>query len=188
MLVILGAAVLGGVIGLLTGGRLKNLAEFHFRWWPLALLGLAMQLIPVSLNSQRGHLLGVGLLVGSYLVLIVFVLLNLEYRGLWIMAVGFVLNIAVITINGGMPVSNSALRTANGSGYRATLTDLREHGGAKHHLRRPDDDFTAISDVIPVGGPVHQVFSPGDMVALAGLAWVLAEATREPRAITRSPS
>jgi hypothetical protein len=181
MLVILGALAIGIVVGLLGGGSLRRLAEVQLRWWPLAIAGLGLQLIPVpSLPGRLDHWLAVGLLVASYLVLLGFVWANLRLPGFALMAVGFALNMLVISINGGMPVSDRALREAYGGGYRATLRDLTRHGGAKHHLERPDDVLTPLADVIPIGSPVRKVFSLGDLVALAGMAWVVGAATQGP--------
>jgi hypothetical protein len=94
--------------------------------------------------------------------------------------VGFALNILVISLNGGMPVGDHALRTASGSRYQETLHDLVATGGAKHHLQRPSDKLVPLTDVIPVGPPVRNVFSVGDLVALGGVAWVMAETTKGP--------
>src|SRR5438128_893625 len=56
MLMILGAIALGVVIGLLLGGSLTKLADVQFRWWPLAIGGLALQLIPIpSMRGQIDH-------------------------------------------------------------------------------------------------------------------------------------
>ena len=182
MLIIFGAIALGVVIGLSLGGSVTRLADVQFRWWPLAVAGLALQFIPVpgsAGSSQR--VLGLGLLFGSYGLLLVFVLANVRYAGFWLVAGGFALNVAVIAINGGMPVNDHALHIAYGSGYAATAHELRASGGAKHHLQRPDDDLIVLTDVIPEGVPVHNVFSAGDMIALVGVALVMAEATRGPR-------
>jgi hypothetical protein len=178
MLLIAGAVVAGILLGFALGGNLKDLADAHFRWWGLAVIGLALQFVPVPGSaSSAHHLLGVGLLMGSYALLIAFVLANVRYVGFWVVAAGFALNLLVIGVNGGMPVSDQALRSAYGPGYAATLHQLESSGGAKHHLRRPDDDLTAISDNIPIGTPVHNVFSLGDLVALVGVGWVMAQAT-----------
>ena len=179
VVIILGALALGILVGLLGGGSLRALAEVHLRWWPLAILGLALQLLPVpSLPGRLDHWLAVGLLVISYFVLLAFVGANLRLSGFTLMAAGFALNMLVISINGGMPVSDQALREAYGGGYRTTLRDLTRHGGAKHHLERPDDVLTPLADVIPIGPPVRKVFSVGDLVALAGMAWVVGAATQ----------
>lgn len=176
MLLILGAVVAGILIGLALGGSLDSLAGIRFRWWPLALIGLAMQLIPVpALRGQADHWLSVALLSGSYGVLLLFVALNLRFRGFALVGLGFALNFLVISLNGGMPVNDHALRLAYGSDYSNTVADLRANGGEKHHLSRPGDVLLPLSDVIPVGGVVHNVFSPGDVLSMVGIAWVLAE-------------
>jgi uncharacterized protein DUF5317 len=113
-------------------------------------------------------------------VLLAFVLANLRYVGFWLVGVGFALNILVISLNGGMPVGDHALRTASGSRYQETLHDLVATGGAKHHLQRPSDKLVPLTDVIPLGPPVRNVFSVGDLVALGGVAWVMAETTKGP--------
>jgi len=122
----------------------------------------------------------VALLLASYAVLLLFVAANFRYIGFWLVAAGFALNTLVIALNGGMPVNDHALREAYGSSYQGTRTSLLSTGGAKHHLARADDVLLPLSDVIPVGSPVHNVFSVGDMVAIFGVAWALAEATKGP--------
>jgi hypothetical protein len=176
-----GAVALGILAGLALGGNLRTLSDAHFRWWPLALVGFALQLVPVPERpGQLDHLLAVGLLIASYGVLLTFVLLNLRYSGFWLVGLGFALNTLVVVLNGGMPVSDHALHVAAGSEYGSTLHNLVTSGGAKHHLERPDDVLTQLTDVIPIGTPVHNVFSVGDLVALFGVGWVMAEATKGP--------
>jgi len=182
VLLILGAVLGGILVGLALGGTLTTLSNVRFRWWPLALLGLALQLAPVprleSLHAQ--HVAAVGLLIASYVVLLTFVALNFRLPGFSLIAAGFALNLLVISVNGGMPVNQRALEIAGGPRYLATVTDLLEHGGAKHHLARDDDVLLGLSDVIPVSWPTRNVFSVGDLIAMFGIAWVLAATTKGP--------
>ncbi len=181
MLLILGAIVAGVLIGLIMGGSLRQLAEIKLRWWPLALLGLALQLAPIpSMEGQLDHSLAVGLLIASYLVLLVFVVVNIRLPGFWLIAVGFALNALVISVNGGMPVSRPALQRAYGPKYGAILRDLQLNGGAKHHMSRPDDVLLPLTDVIPLGAPVNLVLSLGDVFFFLGVTWVIAAATKGP--------
>ena len=71
------ASMLGaGTAGLVLGGSIRQLAEIHLRWWPLALVGLALQLAPIpSMKGQMDHWLAVGLLIASYVVLLAFVVM-----------------------------------------------------------------------------------------------------------------
>lgn len=181
MLVILGAVVVGVLLGLALGGSITALSEAHFRWWGLAIAGFGLQVIPIA-TAWHGisHWLDVGLLVLSYVALLGFVVKNWRRPGIPLVTFGFALNFLVIALNGGMPVNDHALKQAYGSGYGPTLRELQEHGGAKHHLARADDVLTQLSDVIPIGSPVHRVFSAGDLISIVGITWVIAGATRGP--------
>jgi len=178
VILILGAVLLGLVIGLATGGSVKDLASVRFRWWGLVFLGLGLQLVPVpSRPGDNDHVVGVALLVGSYVALLVFVVANLRLPGFWLLAAGFACNLVLVAVNGGMPVSAGALRRAAGSNYSAMVASLRTERGARHHLVRPDDDLVALADVIPMRWPGPQVLSVGDVVWLLGTVWLVAGAT-----------
>jgi hypothetical protein len=180
VLLVLAVVVLGILVGLALGGSLRNLADIQLRWWPLAVAGLVLQLIPVpSRPGQADHWAAAGLLIASYVLLLAFVAANIKVPGLPLIAVGFALNLLVIGVNGGMPVKDAALRHAAGSGYEKTRQRLLEKGGLKHHLAAPDDVLVPLSDVVGIGRPVGNVFSPGDLLSYAGAAWALAALTRE---------
>jgi len=183
VLLVVGAIVAGALAGLALGGSLRSLAEIRLRWWPLAVIGLAFQLVPVpSLAGQTDHWLGVGLLIASYVALLGFVAMNIRLPGFLLISVGFALNVLVISLNGGMPVSRQALQEAYGPGsFNTVVTDLEASGGAKHHLGRSDDVLVPLSDVIALGSPVHLVMSVGDVFFFLGVTWVIAAATRGPR-------
>ena len=181
MLLIAGAIAAGCLAGLAVGGSLRSLAEIRLRWWPLAVIGLAFQLAPVpALRGQADHWVGVGLLIASYVALLGFVVANARLPGFALISVGFALNVLVISLNGGMPVSRHALLEAYGPLYGTVVTDLQASGGAKHHLERPDDVLMPPADVIALGAPVHLVMSAGDVLFFLGVTWVIAAATRGP--------
>jgi uncharacterized protein DUF5317 len=179
VLLILAVVVIGVLVGVALGGDIRTLSEVKLRWWPLAVVGLIFQLIPVpSSKGQMDHWLAVGLLIASYIVLLAFVAVNIRLAGFPVIAAGFAMNLLVISLNGGMPVTRLALREAYGSRAPAEIARLQTLGGAKHHLARNDDVVLALADVIPVGSPVHEVLSPGDLVFMAGVFWVITAATR----------
>ena len=180
MLLVIGVVVGGILLGLIFGGSLRKLAAVRFRLWPLALIGLALQLVPVPAfdDPRVERWIGAGLLVLSYLLVLAFVLENIQFPGFPVVFIGILLNVFVISLNRGMPVSDEALRTAYGADYQETRQELVESGGAKHHLARPDDLLLPLADSIPIGPPVGNVFSLGDLIAYLGVMWVLASATR----------
>jgi len=173
VLLLVGVLALGVAIGLAFGGSLRSLSELTLHWWPLALVGLALQVVPVS-----SHAWSVSLLIASYCVLVVFVVVNIRLPGMWLIALGFVLNLIVVGANGGMPIGDPALRAAYGSGAAEQRRELVQGaGGAKHHLQRPSDRLLYLSDVIPIAGPIHIVMSVGDVASLAGAFWLVLAAT-----------
>ena len=84
------------------------------------------------------------------------------------MAVGLLLNLAVVSLNAGMPVSASAIRSAGGS---ASLQTLTTDEGGKHHLMTEQDLLAPLGDVIPVPPPFNVVLSIGDLLLYGGMAW-----------------
>ena len=175
MTLLIGVVAVAVVLGYSLGGRLRRLEELTVRWWPLAPVGLTMQLaqLPAAIDPKRG--LTLGLLVASYVVLLTFVGANVRAPGFALLFVGLGLNLAVIAPNGGMPVSADALA---GSDQTRTLALLQRGAGLKHHLMGEDDLLTPLADVIPFGPPFRQIVSVGDLVMYAGLGWTVVWAMR----------
>ncbi len=171
MTIILATLVLAGALGLLLGGRLSNLSHLRIRWMPLAIVGLALQLVSVP-SRTWGH----ALLYVSFTLLMAFALANVRARtpGAWLILVGIALNMIVIGVNGGMPVTREALVR---SGQMDTLQLLVEEGGAKHHLAEPDDRLVLLGDVIPIRA-VQQAVSIGDLFGYAGVVWLIVAGMR----------
>ncbi|HET9443264.1 MAG TPA: DUF5317 family protein [Acidimicrobiales bacterium] len=183
------ALAAGLAIGLVTGGRLSHLGSRGLRLWPLLLAGLALQ--PLSVRLDGGA--ATAALVGSYALLLAFALANVAVVGMWLVATGIALNLAVITVNSGMPVRPSALRAAGlvGEGAadhlrpaptRASSPErepvpARAVLAAKHHLERPSDRLVVLGDIIPVA-PLREVVSFGDVAMAVGLADVVAHLLR----------
>ncbi len=176
MAIILGTLAISVLVGRLLGGRLPGLARIGLRWTPLAVLGLALQLVPGS----RGPI-ALVLLYVSFALLAVFAIANgrAGVPGAWLILVGIWLNFTVIAVNQGMPVSREALVRSD---QLDTLAALVEEGGAKHHLTRPSDRLLFLADVIALGPPVRQAVSAGDLVVYAGVAWMVVIGMRAGRA------
>ena len=157
------AVAVGVVIGLVGGGSLRRLGQRRFALWPLLPAGVLLQLPVVDR-------LGVAGLLASYVCLLAFAAANLRMVGMGLVAVGITLNVIPIAVNRGMPVDPDAIVAAR----IATTDELPTlHTDRKHHVRRHGDHLTAFSDIIPVGAPVHEVLSFGDVVLSIGVADVL---------------
>lgn len=157
------------VLGLLLKGSVRGFEDLRMRWWGLVVLGLALQLVPLpSGRSGTDLVVRVAVLALSYASLILFVALNVRWRGMPLVLIGLALNAVVIVANGGMPVSAGAIER---SGQGDLLQVLIDEGAAKHHLMSEDDVLTPLADVIPIPPPVGQIVSVGDLFVYAGIVW-----------------
>jgi hypothetical protein len=174
---ILYAIPLGIVGGYLLGGRLERLGGVRFRWAPLALLGLAIQIALFSdpLANIVGDA-GPATYVASTLAVLVAVLGNLGIPGLTIIAIGATSNLAAILANGGyMPADPGAVAAVGGiaPGYSNSSVV------AEPALAPLTDIFAT-----PAWLPFSNVFSIGDVLIGIGVAVTIAMGMRP---ITRVP-
>jgi hypothetical protein len=157
----------GVLAGLARGGRLTNIAQAKLRLPGLIFVGLGLQIagelaaafVYPELRSGAG---GLALLAISYAFLIAFLLINIRLPGTALIGLGLALNLAVILLNGGMPVSADASRAAG--------TDSAQflEASVKHVPMGPDTDLWFLGDVIPLPG-FRTVISAGDVILGVGV-------------------
>jgi Family of unknown function (DUF5317) len=170
MRLVLFVVIVAIIAGYLSGGSLREFPTVRTRWWWLAIVGVAMQLV-----TDAGTL-PTFLLVGSFVVLIVYVIANLRAPGYAMILLGLLLNGAVIAANQGMPVTREALVE---SGQADTLPELSSNeDGQKHLLAGDDTKLLELGDVIALGDPIRQVVSVGDILVHLGIAWFIVVAMR----------
>jgi hypothetical protein len=175
---ILYAIPLGIVAGYLLGGRLDRLGAVRFRWAPLALLGLAVQvaLFTDPLATSVGDA-GPLIYVASTAVVLLAVLRNLDIPGVAVVAAGAASNLVAIVANGGfMPADPDALAAIGGiePGYSNSSV-------VANPALEPLTDIFAI----PAWIPFANVFSIGDVLIGIGVAVTIAIGMR---AGSRSPN
>ena len=161
----LAAVGLGFVLALVLGGRPRFLSGRSLRMWFLLPLGLALQLAAIE---EHGHTWPFLLLLLSYACLVVFVVANLSVTGMWMIAVGLVLNAFAIGLNHGMPVGHKALRNA---GHSPAVF------AADHHVQRGSDRLLILGDVVPISA-LGEIVSFGDLIIGVGLVDVLVHLMR----------
>jgi hypothetical protein len=157
------------LLGYLAGGRLGRLGAAQFRWPLVGLAGIALQFAPFG--GSPGYLL----LLGSFVLLFVAAGVNRRLPGFVLVLAGLWLNFLVIAVDHGMPVTLHALTA---SGQQETLNELTAHPGAKHHLATSADVLLPLADRIPIGSPVHQAVSFGDLLVHAGAIWFVVRGMR----------
>ncbi len=160
---ILGVPLLGGRFGRL---RHTKLVE----GW-LMVLGLGIQVVILQIiASMISHEIAAGLHVLSYLFTFGFVYANRRVAGLWLIALGGLMNLAAIVANGGvMPASPAAVARA-GHVVSAEFTNSALIANARL-------GWLGDAHAIPKGFPLANVFSLGDVIIVVGAAVVLWQAT-----------
>jgi Family of unknown function (DUF5317) len=150
------------VVGLALGHGLRGFPAVRPRWIGLAIGAVVAQLVPLTGAA------GSGMLVASFLALLAFAVANVRLAGFALILVGLSLNAVVIAANQGMPVTRGALVASN---QAATLDALVRDGGSKHHLADEHTRLLPLADAIPVGAPIDQAISAGDLLIHAGVGW-----------------
>jgi hypothetical protein len=117
------------------------------------------------------------LFISSELLLLVFVWINRYQPGLWILGFGLVLNLLVITMNGGwMPISPETVQImAPEAPLEAWIVGERLGTGKDMILLREETRLWWLEDqfVPPNWFPYRAAFSPGDIFIALGAFWVL---------------
>jgi hypothetical protein len=157
-----GAAMLAGF---LRGGQLDGVASAAVRLPALLLAGFALQVL-AALAGTLGWLSGAvtALQMCALAALGVFTLLNLRLPGMRLLAAGVLLNLIVLGVNGGMPVTRGALARAG----HAVSVPAGVRPDAEHVLVDGSTLLRPLADVWAVR-PLGQVVSVGDVAQFAGL-------------------
>jgi hypothetical protein len=170
MILLVAIIALSILVGFLFRGSLRRFENLRLRWWSLAIVGLALQFVPVP-DGRAGTdlLVRAAVLSGSYALLVLFALVNLRIAGMPLVLLGLLLNAAVIIPNAGMPVSADAVSRL---GKEGALEALEGGTDPKHHLMSEDDVLTPLADQIAVP-PLGVIASAGDLFLYAGIAWLV---------------
>ena len=154
------------------GGRLRALTELRLHGGGLVLAALGLQVLAFLVLTGAPRALLVGMHAASYLLAAAFVWRNRQLPGLWLIASGALLNALVLAVNGGtMPASADAVRRA---GLPLVEQDYSNSGVLSQPRLAPFGDVFAS----PSWLPLHNVFSVGDLLVMAGAVWLVHRSCR----------
>ncbi|GEM_PF-834082 len=174
----------GLIVGKLTGGTFKALAETPLRWVWALLAGLGVQLLlfnPMTDTAGWDLRYGHTIYLLSLLLILAGLSINLA-RLRWpvlILTAGAALNFIAIAANGGtMPADAHALGLARGHGLVAQIRNRRVVSNVS--LAGPSSRLAALDDHIVLPLPIHSnPYSLGDiLISIGGFSVVIAEMHR----------
>jgi hypothetical protein len=175
-MLLLVALVVGLAAGIVTGGKLGNVADLKLRWPWLVLVALVVR--EATALSPLSSIEGVQYVYAAALASLVAWTVWHVHRihSVWIVAVGAALNLVAVLANGArMPVAPSL---AGGLVQRG-------HAG-QYVVMGSGTNLNWLADWIRVPGPLGGAYSPGDVVVALGIAAVAFFATRQgPRPATK---
>jgi Family of unknown function (DUF5317) len=166
------ALPVGFVLGLVLGGRPGGLATIQFRWAPVMLAGLLVQVVLFSdpVTAWIGAA-GPPIYVASTIAVAAAVIANYRITGMPLIGLGAASNLAAIVANGGyMPAAPGALAALG----RAEGTSYSNSAVVSDPALAPLTDLFAM----PTWLPFANVFSVGDILIAVGVVVVIVAAMR----------
>ncbi|MHB8916721.1 MAG: DUF5317 domain-containing protein [Desulfocucumaceae bacterium] len=156
------------LIGLARGGKWQNITTFKFKKSWLVILAMVLQLAifnPLWDKYVDAGLINNYLYVLSVVILVIFLLVNIDISGLRILGLGIVSNGVAIVANGGhMPSSLEALKKIL---PQETISQL-QNGSAAYNVVLITDEtkFSFLCDLFYI--PNINVYSVGDILIALG--------------------
>ena len=174
-MILLFAAALGLLAGLVYGGSVKNLARYPLRGVFLPLLAYAVKLGAAALFKPQTGAIAVCVL--QYGLLFSFLALHVR-RPVWpaVAGAGVLSNFLVILLNGGrMPVSAALLTDGSARAKLRAAGEIYAYAAADGATKLP-----FLGDVLRLGLPGRTLgyASPGDLVLCAGVLILCFQMTR----------
>ncbi len=147
----------------LFGGKLALIAEVRIKraWTIVASIALQFFVLFV-VHDRLPAAVAAGIHLASYAPALAFVWMNRTVRGIAIIVLGGLLNLAAIAANSGvMPAREEALRTA---GFPIDNEEFRNSAVVE------DPNLAILGDIfaVPAGVPFANVFSIGDILLVIG--------------------
>jgi hypothetical protein len=164
--------VISIVIAVIVNKGLRGIEHKKVEQFYLILLGFAIQLVIFSqeFSYSKLNFLTPILYIYSLFILLIFMVLNLQYKGIKIAGIGFLSNLAVIVSNDGyMPQDIPKLELVWGQGKVELLKQAGHFNNAIS--MSPNTHLNFLSDIIAIPKPrfLIGVYSIGDVVITIGI-------------------
>lgn len=168
------AVVLGLFIGGFKGGRLANIIDMNIRGWYLIILSLFLSMGPIFLrNFDNIASTSVILMFFSMVILLLVLILNLDKKGVWLVLIGGLFNVAIMAFNAfKMPVMMSGLESAGITSLIEGVTDGTIINYVASEATGVMQIFTKFI-IVPKPYLFPKILTIGDILMSFGLLWMI---------------
>lgn len=168
------AVVIGLFIGGFKGGRLANIIDMNIRGWYLIILSLFLSMAPIFLrNFDNIASSSVILMFFSMVILLLVLILNLNKKGVWLILIGGLFNVAIMALNAfKMPVVMSGLESAGITSLIEGVTDGTIINYVASEATGVMQLFTKFI-IVPKPYPFPTILTIGDLFMSFGLLWMV---------------
>lgn len=178
LLVAVAAGLVAGSVRARMSGRTFAVPSIQ-SWWlaPIAFVPQYVAFFQPATRDAFPQNWATAALIGSQALLLVFVWSNRRYLPFWVMGLGLVMNLAVISLNGGlMPISAATLERLSPD-VPVTEWQVGKQLGSSKNVLLPADatrlEFLADRFFLPSWVPYSVAYSLGDVLIAAGVFWFL---------------
>ncbi len=176
------AILISIIIGFVRGGKLRRFKVINRKTMWTLLLGMVIQYMLIFLNrieeiGSMSKILSYSkeMLIISYGLILIGILTNLNFKSLWTVLAGFIMNLLVIAANGWKrPILLEGIKLTNIEG----LKEMIEMG--KNALYTPiveSTKFPILGDIIIFSKPypISRIISLGDLIISFGIFALIQE-------------
>jgi len=168
------AVALGLFIGGFKGGRLTNIIDMNIRGWYLIILSLFLSMSPIFLrNFDNITNTSVMLMFFSMVILLLVLILNLDKKGVWLVLVGGLFNVAIMAFNAfKMPVMMSGLE---GAGMTSLIEGLADGSIINYVASEATGAMQVFTKfiIVPKPYPFPKILTIGDIMMSIGMLWMI---------------
>lgn len=174
--------LIAAILGIILNKGFEGVAENPIRGFYLAIIGFILQLgiFSPEFAFSKYEYLTPYFYIASLIILLTFVILNLNYNGMKIILIGSILNLIAIISNGGyMPQYIDKLTIA---GEFEKIELLKQYGHFYNGiLGNSETKLNILTDIIAIGKPsfLAGVYSIGDLIIIIGLIVFIFEFTKK---------
>ena len=165
------AVILGIVIGLIRRGKIYRLSYINFNMSPLIYIAALLYICIIIMNLgllDYSSFLYTTFLVVSYILIAVFIIINLDIKFMYVALIGLCSNVLCFLVNGfKFPLSSNSVLSL----YGDEMYNLLINGKIKFYIPAENATLSFLGNIISIG--TYNIVSIGDIITSIGIVLIV---------------